>query len=166
MRILKSFSKLVFCIIFIITPVFAWAGWDELDSGTSDVIWAVDTYDGEYIVVVGENGLVLFSYDGGDTWGEGYADTTETLRNVKLSDMAGIAVGDNGAIVRTEDSGSSWYDVSSSATADWEAVDSYDIGAFVVVAGLGSEILISEDSGLSWTTVDTGYSVRYYEIEI
>ena len=61
---------------------------------------------------VGENGVILHTSDGGESWKDQTSGTEETLRSVAFADEKnGWAVGGDfgvGAILRTSDGGETW----------------------------------------------------------
>src|SRR5262245_11276856 len=58
--------------------------------------------------VVGEDGTILATDDGGATWTLRETGTTARLRAVSFAGSTGWAVGDSGTILKTEDGGTTW----------------------------------------------------------
>ena len=57
----------------------------------------------------GENGVILKTTDGGDTWSKQDSKTEVTLKAISfIDDNTGWIVGDEGTIVKTTDGGSTW----------------------------------------------------------
>jgi photosystem II stability/assembly factor-like uncharacterized protein len=79
----------------------------------NDVFFA----DARHGWVVGTNGAILHTRDGGVTWSK-QNPTANTLESVAFSDTAdGWAVGQGGVILGTHDGGASWYVVQPAITA-------------------------------------------------
>ncbi len=67
------------------------------------------TRAGERLVAVGEQGLVLLSDDGGDTWRQAAVPVSVLLTAVSFADgQNGWAVGHDGAVLHSSDGGASW----------------------------------------------------------
>jgi photosystem II stability/assembly factor-like uncharacterized protein len=72
------------------------------------------TPDGKTGWIVGEDGLILKTSDGGDTWTPQDSGNPNSLFKVAIIDANNVvAVGDNGAIVRTTDGGAHWSTIKS-----------------------------------------------------
>lgn len=68
--------------------------------------------DGKTGWIVGEDGLILKTTDGGDNWTVQDSSNPNSLFKVTIIDPNNaVAVGDNGAIVRTTDGGAHWSSV-------------------------------------------------------
>jgi hypothetical protein len=53
-------------------------------------------------VIVGENGIILYSGDNGQTWSQVMSGTAENLRSVTYGNGTWVIVGDNGTILKTQ----------------------------------------------------------------
>ncbi|HIK01840.1 TPA: hypothetical protein H1008_01880, partial [archaeon] len=63
----------------------------------------------EAVYVVGQNGLILKSTDGGDSWEEQDSGTTERLNTVYFTSIdIGFAAGLGGTLLKTTDGGDEW----------------------------------------------------------
>jgi photosystem II stability/assembly factor-like uncharacterized protein len=106
--------------------------------------------DGKAGWIVGEEGTVLHSDDGGQTWTPQKAGTTKNLFKVAVvDDQTAVAVGADGTIVRTTDGGSTWETLKSP-----KMIGLYDV-TFTDkndgwIAGEFSSILHSTDGGKTW----------------
>ena len=100
--------------------------------------------------VVGKNGLVLHTGDGGRNWVRQASGTTQTLSAVSFAgERTGFVVGSGGTILSTRDGGRSW-SMQSSGIKDYLlgvwAVDenrAYAVGAF-------GTFLSTSDGGATW----------------
>ena len=76
--------------------------------------------------------------------------TTDTLLDIAYGNGVFIAVGDNGTI-RTSSNGISWTTRTSGTTENLNGVSYKESGEFIVV-GDNNTILLTDDSGLTWTS--------------
>src|SRR6266702_934266 len=72
-------------------------------------LYAVSAPDANTIVAVGQAGRILRTTDGGATWKQQYAGTTNSFISVSFPDAnIGTVVGPGGTILRTIDGGDTW----------------------------------------------------------
>jgi photosystem II stability/assembly factor-like uncharacterized protein len=97
-------------------PVRAQTGhWGQIDLGTTDDLLDVMFVDADHGWIVGQNGLILRTTNGGDNAADWLAPsvnpTAATLRKVFFLDATtGWVVGDNGVVIQTTDGGDTWDD--------------------------------------------------------
>jgi hypothetical protein len=117
---------------------------------------------GERLLVVGENGCILWS----DNWNsfqraQILPATASWFEGVAASTLRAVAVGDNGAIY-TSTNGTNWMQ-SSSNTSEWLRGVAFGGGSFVAVGENG--IILRSTSGTSWSKTTSGTAhlnrVRY-----
>ncbi len=131
-------------------------GWIVQDSGTSENLEAVWFVDNQTGWVVGANGVILNTTNGGESWNAPVNLTNEDLKDVAFkSSMLGLIVGDNGAIFRTTNGGASWQKVSGGVSANLAAV-SFGSDGYVYAAGRDGVILRSMDDGMNWSLLASG----------
>jgi len=112
---------------------------------------AVDFIDDCTGWVVGSDGVVVHSSDGGATWSQQSTGTTERLRDVVFVDSAnGWAVGDSGVILHTSNGGSSWQQQTSISAENLDAVSFVDTKHGWIV-GPPDSVLHTSDGGKSWS---------------
>jgi photosystem II stability/assembly factor-like uncharacterized protein len=100
--------------------------------------------------IVGENGIILRTTDGGTSWQTQSSGTTVYLNDVSFTDANnGTVVGDNGIILRTTNGGSTWQSQSSGTTYILHGVSFTDANTGTVV-GQGGTILRTTNGGSSW----------------
>src|ERR1035437_9295042 len=76
---------------------------------TGNTIWSCCFIDANTGIIAGDNGSILKTSDGGQTWISRQSGTSSTLRNINFVDAnTGFAVGANGAILKTTDGGDTW----------------------------------------------------------
>jgi hypothetical protein len=98
---------------------------------------------------VGDNGLLLYTDNKGDTWQKLKLPTEVNLNNIFFLEKLGWIVGDNGIILRTENQGETWDLILNNTIQNLNDVFFLHktIGWIVGDNGL---LLHSVDSGLSW----------------
>ncbi|HDP97790.1 MAG TPA: hypothetical protein ENN22_01230, partial [bacterium] len=137
------------------------AGWAiTTDGGTNwreryftnitDPLTAVSFIDNNIGTVVGYNGLILRTTDGGFNWNTQTSRTTKNLNGVCFTDEnTGVAVGEEGTIVRTINGGINWKSQNSSTTEDLYGVHFINANCGKVVGSNGI-ILHTSDGGITW----------------
>jgi photosystem II stability/assembly factor-like uncharacterized protein len=106
-------------------------------------------------IAIGENGLILYSFGGGQ-WEPVNSGTNRNLNGLaKLGEFQAIAVGDGGTIIKTEDKSQSWRSISSGTNEDLLSVDFFD-SQFGFISGKNGLALVTKDGGESWTKIETG----------
>lgn len=111
--------------------------------------------------LVGRNGAVLSTADGGTTWQQLERVSGGTLWDIEFVGDTGLIIGDGSTVLRTIDGGSSWI----APIVRLGDNDLYDIdftgNHFTWVVGSGGLIMLSENSGSNWKrelpmeTIDT-----------
>jgi photosystem II stability/assembly factor-like uncharacterized protein len=112
--------------------------------------------DGKSGWIVGEEGTVLHTDDGGETWSRQDSGTNKNLLKICAADgQTALAVGADGAIVRTTDGGSHWKSATSPKmiTLFDVALPEKNVGW---IAGEFSTILATTDGGQTWTLASGG----------
>src|SRR5207302_10097370 len=106
--------------------------------------------------VVGENGTIVRTTDGGNTWTIQASGTTQTLWAVSFTDANhGTAVGEGGVIVGTTDGGAHWASQASGTTLQFRGVSFTDANNGTAV-GEGGIIVRTTDGGNSWLPETSG----------
>jgi photosystem II stability/assembly factor-like uncharacterized protein len=157
----------------------AGATWEELPfpEPTAVVLNGVSFVSPTDGWVVGENGVIFVTIDGGDTWAQQISGTTRTLSKVHfISSLEGWITGgwNDGSsylVLRTTDGGISWQNQSFGNTcyscedvfflnSDYGWVCGYD-------SGLGRHIHYTDDGGTTWVrqTVPAGSNGPVSSIE-
>jgi len=128
--------------------------------------------------VVGEDGIILRTENGGTTWTLQNSGTTNNLYSVNfLVANTGWAVGQNGTILNTNNGGSNWISQNSGTSNDLHAchvayVPSTDIdspqldrGIIIIgVVGKAGTILWSINEGINWMPQNSGTTNNLYSI--
>ncbi len=101
--------------------------------------------------IVGEDGIILKTTDGGDTWNRQESGSKSNLFNVyPIDDQTVVAVGADGAMVRTTDGGEHWQLVKSPKLVSLFDVTFVDKNTGFAV-GEFSTIITTVDGGQTWT---------------
>jgi hypothetical protein len=135
--------------------------WAPMASGVSNYLRGVALM-GDRLLIVGENGCILWSDDGNSFQpAQILPATANWFEGVAASAQRAVAVGDNGAIYTTT-TGTNW-SPSTSGTSEWLRGVAFGGGTFVAVGENGT--ILRSTSGTSWsrTTVGTAHlnRVRY-----
>jgi photosystem II stability/assembly factor-like uncharacterized protein len=101
--------------------------------------------------IVGEDGIIMHTEDGGDTWSKQGSGTEKNLfKLVALDDQNVIVTGADGTILRTTDGGKTWQSIKSP-----KAVTIFDVKFLDKnngwAVGEFSTILNTTDGGQTWT---------------
>jgi photosystem II stability/assembly factor-like uncharacterized protein len=127
-------------------------GWLPQSAGvTANLNGVFFLHDGFNGWAVGDNGTVLHTNSGGESWALQSSGTLQSLRSVYFtSDQEGWAVGRNGVIVHTTNAGQHWTATANSGTSQhlnsvWFATP--DTGWAV---GAGGVVLRTGNHGVSW----------------
>jgi photosystem II stability/assembly factor-like uncharacterized protein len=138
----------------------------NIGADTLDVTFlSMDWVTGTRYVVVGKQGTIVASDDGGQTWGVQPSGVTVRLDGIDiLAGGTGWAVGGDGTILFTDDSGNSWVGQDSQvASALRDVYASDDLTA--VVVGDGGVILKTTDGGTNWGSIPSGVGTDLNEVE-
>ncbi len=129
------------------------------DSGTTARLLAVDFADFENGVIVGAEGTILMTSDGGVTWQSVDSGVDSDLVAVTLMDdgATGFAVGRGGVLLTTRDGGGTWASEPLDTSNDLLAIG-IDNSANVWVVGAGGLALNSVDGGLTWQEKELTYA--------
>ena len=126
--------------------------WTLRNSGMSVDLNAV-VWSGSQFLVVGSNGTVLTSPDGG-LWTKQTTSTSETLHDVTWSGTTFVAVGENGTILTSGD-GIAWNPQTSGTNLYLSGVTWS--GTQFVVVGIDGAVYTSSD-GITWEPRSSGIS--------
>jgi photosystem II stability/assembly factor-like uncharacterized protein len=132
------------------------AGWARVQSGVGQFLVSVVFANASVGLIVGDEGTVLKTADGGKSWSGQASGTSEVLRGICMVNLSqAYAVGNNGTILRTDDGGSSWVSQSSGGTTRLSDVHFIDANTGIVV-GNGGTILRTINGGSSWQLEPSG----------
>ncbi len=152
---IKRYFFLVSIILFSAIIINAQTGWFSLSSGTGSSLNGVDFMTTDYVIAVGDGGIILRTTNGGTNWENITSGTAQNLKSISIiNNSTAVTVGSGGTILRTTDAGSSWQSITSNVSDDLLSV-SFN-GADGVAGGTSQTILYSTDAGASWVISQTG----------
>ncbi|MCH8006325.1 MAG: hypothetical protein IH888_08860 [Planctomycetes bacterium] len=158
-----------FVLMLLVATCPARAGWTEQNSGVTDrlrdVHFPVDDQTG---YVVGNNGVILKTTNGGATWSD-VSDplNIQTLFSVHFTNNStGHAVGANVTILRTSNGGTSWTATTLPPGVHFYGVRFPDTLTGYIVGGSGT-ILKTIDGGDNWTDIsDPAHpTTTYFDVD-
>ena len=115
--------------------------------------------------VVGEDGLILHTGDGGETWSLQESPTGEDLRGVDFTDeTTGWIVGGNGTILKTTDGGTTWEEQTGGGTRQFLGVSGLD--ERLAWAVNGKEVLHTTDGGATWEVRHVFFVESFQDIHV
>ncbi len=125
--------------------------------------------------LVGADGLILYTSDGGASWTQRESNTTNVLyctdityniysTNSPQRIPIGISVGENGMILRSINGGFTWGIVSSGTIEHLRGVSSNIYTQSAVACGDNGVILFSSDAGASFSTSSSGINDNLYAV--
>jgi len=160
-----KYTSLLLAFILFSTVSSAQIGWFEQHSDGDDILFSIDLLDASTITAVGENGLILHTTDGGDTWKEVPSGTSQVLRRVRWhSPSLGVILGNGGFALKSTDAGQSWTTLNTGVTKSLYDVHFFDADNWMIV-GQGAQVLKTDDGGTSFSDEGTGLN-NYNEIDI
>jgi len=131
--------------------------WSVQPTGVTVNLQDIDAWDPERAVAVGNDGIVVVTSDGGETWTQvsvPRSEITNKLIRVRCLDGGTAwAVGVMGMILFSEDWGSSWVRRSSEVDVAWNDIAFPDDENAWVVGEFGS-MMHSADGGVTWQEVE------------
>ena len=128
--------------------------WDFQVSQVLDNLNDVYCVTEDLVFVVGENGRILKTSDGGVNWVVKTSGTTQQLNRVQFANASiGYAVGNNGTILKTIDSGENWAAITTTINNHYSGLSVVDQNTFFV-SGNGGLVQKSIDGGVSFTSLN------------
>jgi len=136
--------------------------WTRVFVPSKKELYHLDFVGSSLCWIVGDEGLVLVSYNGGTSFQPQKSGTTLDLYNVDFRDeKEGYIVGSKGTILRTENGGNNWEKVQTEFPMTFMRVDFADDKNGVIV-GYDGTILRSSDRGKNWTKQSSGTKSHLY----
>ena len=108
-------------VLFLLLAITGLANaqqWQELHTGVTEDLYDVCCIDTNTVFVCGQNGVILKTEDGGNSWQEKYRQFGDTWYRIKFFDKnIGFVLGDDNnyhnKLFKTTDGGESWQDMGS-----------------------------------------------------
>lgn len=111
--------------------------------------------DDRRALIIGNNGTLLASEDGGKTWAPRQVPTTEHLIDIAFIGESGWIVGRNGLILHTSDGGKTWVQQKTGIPQGLASVQFLDAQNGWAVGWMGV-VLRTRNGGGTWETVKIG----------
>lgn len=132
--------------------------WVEQRSMTKRNLQSIAAWNPREAVAVGDNGIVLVTQDGGNTWKKETTPRSKIsnkfMRVRILKNGTAWIVGTMGAVLESTDHGHTW--ARRVPVHDVSRMDIAGVGKHIWVAGEFGQILASDDGGESWHKEATG----------
>src|SRR6267378_2836630 len=136
------------------STVAHWVWQNPLPQGNT--LYGVSFTDSNTGTATGDNGTIIRTTNGGNTWVSQTSGTTNNLNAVSFTDANnGTAVSWYGIILRTTDSGATWVSQTSGTESFLYGVSFTDANNGTAV-GEGGTILRTTDSGSNWVSQTSG----------
>lgn len=139
--------------------------WTAVASGTALNLHGVASGFGGVVIIVGDNGKVLRSQDGGKTWNNINVPTTKRLNAVASAGTSFITVGESGTILRSSDGGLSWSIDNSNLAASSSLNGVAYFGSSHIIA-VGDAGTIITTNGAPWVRQTTQTSNNLYGVTV
>lgn len=134
------------------------AQWEQLNPGvTVDYFSDVFTISQNKAVVVGTNGTILKTTNGGETWELKESGTNEILSNVQfVSEQIGYISGYNGVFLKTIDGGEAWTlsDTGCDGIGGYYGNGMCVVNENLVYVACGESLMKSENGGVTWNATN------------
>lgn len=146
--------KELFSIIFILFTQFFYAQWVQQVSGVSANLNDVYCITENIVVVVGDNGTILKTTDGGANWVEKSSGTIESLNIVRFaSQNVGYTINYSGNLYKTINGGESWNAISSILVSN--IFDLSCVNENIFYSTSNNNLYKTINGGVSFQTINT-----------
>ncbi len=164
MNYISVILALLFAFNFSVQQVFSQLPWELVNSGTTENLNGVDFITPDTGIVVGDQGFINKTTDGGVTWETKDSGISSKLNAVQfISETRVMAVGNSGVVLRSDDAGETWEQVplGSSLTLSGISVDM--TSGMGLISGATLAMIWTDDFGDSWTPGMGGYMSDFYK---
>ena len=144
--------------IFFLWMTLGWlsalnAQWMEQNSGTTENLNDVFCITADTVMVVGDNGTILRTTNGGTLWSPVTSPATGNLHRVEFADtQTGYAVGDNGTVLKSTDAGHTWQSLNTGTGESLLALSCISNDT-IYVAGTNGYVAKTTDGGQTWNDI-------------
>ncbi|MFZ4400528.1 MAG: YCF48-related protein [Bacteroidales bacterium] len=157
--LLINFTLLCNFVIFAQSLV-----WTQQTSGTINNLTSVFATGANTAYVVGKNGTILKTSNGGQSWVSQISGTTTHLNSIYFTDAnTGFIVGDNGMFLKTTNGGANWVIMPTGVTTRplytvffTDANTGYIAGGYLYNSSSYSIIRKTTNGGTTWTSIASG----------
>lgn len=153
-------STTILTILLITITLNVTAQWVSQTSGTTNHLYDVFFTSNDIGYVVGENGTIRQTTDGGSNWNPQTSGVSGFLHGVTFTSAnTGYAVGEAGVILKTTNSGVNWTVLTSGTTTNLLDVFFVDANNGYAV-GWNGIVLKTVNGGTNWTTSGSGINTN------
>ncbi|MBV1915283.1 MAG: hypothetical protein KUG72_07855 [Pseudomonadales bacterium] len=131
----------------------------DIEKPLLDVVF----FDAQNGLVVGAYGLIMRTSDGGKTWQEFMIGTLDWhFNSINRVGEHVLIAGEAGTLARSSDQGKTWQQLESPYVGSFFGLIEQPLeeGHQIIAYGLRGHAFISNDSGDSWTELDTGVTTN------
>ena len=154
--------------IFSLLVFTSKAQWVELDPGVDDSLYDVYAITPDIVVVVGANGTILKTTDGGETWVQKFSGTVGNLIKVQFpTPQIGFVLAAGSKLLRTTDGGETWSQVDTGVDCNYDNFSCVDENLIFIACNW--DLKKTEDGGQTWINIgslDGGRYIQFLNDEI
>ena len=151
-------KKIIFFLLWIL-HFNCYSQWVELNVPNTNATYFSDVYaiTPDIVIVIGNNGTILKTTDGGVTWQQKTSGTIKLLNKVHFSNAnIGYIIGDQGTLLKTSDGGENWISIETGHSDNFKGLSSVDENlVYIVYEG---NLLKSVNAGASWQNYPLDFS--------
>lgn len=158
----KTMKTLLFSLFLLIFNIPCSAQWVELNVGDVNAMFT-DVYaiTPDIVVVIGSNGTILKTTDGGTTWQQKTSGSNQYLQKIRFSNSnIGYIIGGQGTLLKTTDGGETWTSINTGYSEYFASLS--PVGDNVVYIAYDEHLLKSYDGGISWQN----YPLDFYSGDV
>ena len=157
--------KSILLFLFLFGSNLLFSQWELQNSGTTEDLNDVHCITDDTVMVVGNNGTIIRTLDGGNQWTAVTSPVTENLNEVQFANpSAGYIIGNQGIILKSVDAGATWQALNTGISADLLSL--YVVSADTVyVGGSGGMIIKTVDGGSNWTIINFPFTNSVWDLE-
>lgn len=153
-------KSILFLLLIICNIAYAQFGWYRQNSNSTNLVGGVHMFDDNKAIVVGFNGLVRTTTNGGTNWALTSVGISSNLHKVSfMNNLIGIIVGELGVILYTSNGGATW-NSTGSVSNNLNDVRYVEVGGeasnTAYITGTNGLILKSTNGGLNWNSLNSG----------
>lgn len=103
-------KSILFLLLIIYNISYAQFGWYRQNSNSTNLVGGVHMFDDNKAIVVGFNGLVRTTTNGGTNWALTSVGITSNLHKVSfMNNLIGIIIGESGVVLYTSNGGTTGF---------------------------------------------------------
>jgi len=168
---IQAFKNTLFGLLsLLLMPAngFSQHTWILQEIPTAYLIYSADFITEQTGIAVGENGTILRTTDGGNTWNQIWGSYWNWFNGVAFADSNKvIIVGSGGMVLKSSDQGVTWTTVTiPGVTYDLNAIAINKVSGFGVITGQTNAVITTSDFGETWTIIQDGYMSDFFAADV